>query len=95
MAIAQVLRFPGGTLAQYDAIRREIGWTSGDAGKPDGLLAHAAGATDDGFAVIEWWNSEADWDAFFESKLQGAFANVGGIPQPEITRFDVHSSSPS
>ena len=37
MAIAQVLRFPGGTLAQYDAIRREIGWTSGDAGKPDGL----------------------------------------------------------
>ena len=57
-----------------------------------GILAHSAGSTDDGFCVIEWWSSEGEWDAFFADRLMPAFEKVGGIPQPQTTRFEVHAS---
>jgi hypothetical protein len=56
------------------------------------LIAHSAGSTDDGFCVIEWWGSEADWDTFFSQRLMPAFQKVGEIPQPDVTRFEVHAS---
>ena len=93
MAMAQILQFHGATLDDYNAVREELGW-HGEEGKPEGLLAHAAGAIDNGFCVIEWWDSEADWDAFFSSRLQPAFEKVGDIPQPQVTRFSVHNSYP-
>jgi hypothetical protein len=91
MAMGHVLEFPGGNMGLYDAVTKELG-ISGDEGWPDGLLGHAAGATADGFVVIEWWASEDAWNSFFANQLQPAFANVGNIPEPRVTRFDVHNS---
>ena len=91
MAIGQILQFPGVSVDTYDAVRREIGW-DGKKGSPDGLLAHAAGPVGDGFCVAEWWSSEAAWDKFFAERLAPAFEVVGGMPQPQVTRFDVHAS---
>jgi hypothetical protein len=91
MAIGQILHFSGASIDKYDAVRKELGW-NGDTGKPQGILAHAAGSTDDGFCVVEWWNSEGDWDTFFADRLKPAFEKVGDIPQPKTTRFEVHAS---
>ncbi len=41
---------------------------------------------------MEWWDSEDAWNEFFAGPLQAAFQKVGGIPEPKITRFDVHNS---
>jgi hypothetical protein len=91
VAMGHVLRFPGGYMGLYDAVTKELG-ISGKDGWPDGLASHAAGATEDGFVVVEWWESEKAWDDFFVTKLQPAFEKVGGIPEPQVTRFDVHNS---
>jgi hypothetical protein len=91
MAIGQILQFSGASIDKYDAVRAELGW-DGDTGKPEGILAHAAGSVDDGFCVIEWWDSEAAWDTFFAERLRPAFEKVGDIPQPQVTRFEVHAS---
>jgi hypothetical protein len=91
MAIGQVLQFAGAGIDKYDAVKNELGW-DGETGKPAGILAHSAGKTDDGFCVIEWWSSEGEWDTFFADRLQPAFEKVGGIPQPQTTRFEVHNS---
>jgi len=93
MAYAQVMQFSGASVDKYDAVKRELGW-NGEEGKPEGLIAHAAGATDDGFCVVEWWNSEADWKSFFSARLQPAFEKVSGIPQPQVTSFEVHAKYP-
>ena len=79
MAMGQALHFPGVSIDKYSAVRHELGW--------DG-----AGSTDDGFCVIEWWSSEGAWDTFFAERLMPAFEKVGGLPQPEVTRFAVHAS---
>ncbi len=94
MAIGQILRFSGATLEKYDAVQDELGWTP-SGGRPEGILAHAAGSTDDGFCVIEWWTSQGAWDKFFAERLMPAFEKVGGIPQPDVTQFEVHFSDPS
>ena len=91
MAIGQILQFSGVGIDKYDAVQKELGWDNED-GKPDGILAHAAGSTDAGCCVIEWWQSEAHWDKFFADRLRPAFEAVGEIPQPQVTRFEVHSS---
>jgi hypothetical protein len=94
MAIGQIMRFRGGSIEKYDAVQNELGWDGREKGKPEGLLGHAAGATDDGFCVIEWWNSQGDWDTFFAARLRPAFEKVGDIPQPEVSVFKVHASYP-
>ncbi len=91
MAIGQVLQISGVGIDKYDAVQKELGWTD-DGGAPSGILAHASGATDNGFCVVEWWNSEADWDKFFAERLRPAFEAVGDIPQPQVIRFEVHNS---
>jgi len=60
MAIGQILQFSGASIDKYDAVRAELGW-NGEEGKPQGILAHAAGSTAEGFCVVEWWSSEGDW----------------------------------
>ena len=91
MATGQFMQFSGTTIDKYDAVKQELGW-DGEAGKPAGLIAHAVGATDDGFCVIEWWNSEADWNTFFSQRLVAAFEKVGDLPQPDVKQFDIHAS---
>ena len=91
MAIGQILKFSGSSLDKYDAVQKELGW-EGETGAPAGLIAHSAGAIDHGFVVVEWWHSASDWDTFFSQRLMPAFEKVGDIPQPDVTRFDVHWS---
>jgi hypothetical protein len=91
VAIGQILKFSGAGIEKYDAVQAELGWKDG-AGEPEGLIAHAAGSTDDGFCVIEWWRSASDWDTFFAQRLRPAFEKVGDIPPPDVTTFEVHNS---
>ncbi len=91
MAMGQTLQFSGASIDKYDEVQDALGWHGG-TGVPEGLLAHAAGTTENGFCVVEWWKAESDWDKFFSERLMPAFEKVGGIPQPQVTRFDVHST---
>lgn len=43
---------------QYSVVARSIGHM------PPGLLLHVAGPTDEGFRIIEVWETEADWIRF-------------------------------
>ncbi|HEY3671166.1 MAG TPA: hypothetical protein VGN51_09530 [Acidimicrobiia bacterium] len=92
MAIGQILRFSGTSIDKYDAVQKELGWMDDGTGAPEGLIAHSAGSTEDGFCVVDQWQSAAAWDTFFSERLMPAFQKVGDMPQPDVTRFDVHWS---
>jgi hypothetical protein len=40
---------------------------------PKGLLAHAAGPTDEGFRVVDIWASRAEWERFCAGSQDGTF----------------------
>lgn len=50
------------------------------ANAPPGLIVHAAGPTDEGFRIIEVWESEEAWQRFAGSHAGSGDAELDGIP---------------
>lgn len=71
---------------QYEPIGRSLGPL------PNGLLVHVAGPTEEGFRIIEIWESEGAWERFREDRLGPALAGVGS---PVRGRLFVRSLHPT
>ena len=82
--ICRTYDVPGATLDQYDAVNKAVGTE-----KPDGVHAHIAMRTNDGFRVIELWDSSDASDRYMQSRLSEAMKKAD-LPQPTITDFEVH-----
>jgi hypothetical protein len=85
MAVCLVINVPGATLEQYDEVRRAIDPLG------EGQTWHVAGATADGICVVDVWNSREDFDRFLQQQL-GEELQRAGIPEPQITEFEVHAT---
>jgi hypothetical protein len=58
---------------------------------PSGLLLRAAGPTDEGFRVIDVWESRADWEHARERQPAGPGSPVGSLEEHSVLRdFEVH-----
>ncbi len=90
MAIGLRLKFSGGTQEQYDAVHEQI---QVDTDPPEGLIFHAAGPIEDGWGIIDFWESREHFDRFREGRLGpgiGAVGERGPQNPPEIKEFPVH-----
>jgi hypothetical protein len=56
---------------------------------PSGLLLHVAGPTEEGFRIIEVWESEAAWRRF-EPALHAAVAAIDEDVHPRVVVRDLH-----
>ncbi|HJQ51293.1 MAG TPA: hypothetical protein VJ838_12340 [Gaiellaceae bacterium] len=88
MAVGIRIKIPGVTQEQFDAAHEHI---NPERSAPQGLLFHASGPIDDGWGIIDFWESRADFDAF-QSRIQEGIAAAGIEPQgpPDIKEFPVH-----
>lgn len=84
MAVAMILDLPGVTEAQYATARGMLG----ESLQP-GNLVHVAGPTEDGWRVVEVWESPEAMGAFFQSAEAGAAFQAAGIPPAQPTVFPV------
>jgi hypothetical protein len=57
---------------------------------PLGLILHVAGPTDEGFRIIDVWESEEAWQCFQTERLAPAIAALGGPARPEPSFRDLH-----
>lgn len=73
MAVGVIFEGVGVSQAQYEQARDEI---SPDNQPPPGMLYHAAGPSENGFCVIEVWESQEVLDQFFREKLGQALQNA-------------------
>ncbi len=90
MAVGIRIKFQGGTQEQYDAVHGEMGI---DENPPPGMLFHAAGPIDEGWGVIDFWESRQAFDAFASGQLQTALQGLGDRAfqgPPDIREFPVH-----
>jgi hypothetical protein len=58
---------------------------------PSGVISHYAGPTPTGWCVVDIWQSQEAFDNFFSSRLGPTLAKVG-IPEPNVTPFEVYNS---
>lgn len=83
MAEALILEFEGVGREDYDAVNEVLGidMGSGAGDWPPGLLVHTAGATENGWAVMEVWESREAQEQFMNERL-GQALQEGGIGDP-------------
>jgi hypothetical protein len=69
--------------AMYHAVNGKLGidMETGTGDWPAGLISHAGGSTEEGFAVLEVWNTQAEQEAFLHDRLVPALQAVG-VPAP-------------
>jgi hypothetical protein len=91
MAVGVRLKFPGGTQQQYEAVH---GHMNIDTDPPEGLVFHSAGPIDEGWGVIDFWESADAFDRFVGARLMPAIGELGdrAFPGPPDRRdFPVHN----
>ena len=57
---------------------------------PTGLILHVAGQTDEGFRIIDVWESEEAWQRVQAERVMPAIAALGGPARLEPTFRDLH-----
>jgi quinol monooxygenase YgiN len=81
MAIGFIFNNRGQAQEQYDAAVEELNLAES---LPEGWIFHAAGPTEDGWRVVEVWESQEAADAYFQGRLRQVLQNVGVSPsQPD------------
>lgn len=89
MAYGEIIRVRA-PLDVYRALHRQV---TDDLGTtvPEGAILHIARATEDGFEIIEVWDSKEQADAFTRDVFGPAAAKLGGGaggPEPEVIEFE-------
>ena len=77
---------PGVTEEMATRVDTEVG------GAPvNGLIAHVSGPTQNGWRIIDVWESEADYQRFLVERLRPALQVVGQDVSPPSQPFDALS----
>lgn len=90
MAVAVQLDFRGATLDQYDEAIERMGLLPGSPAAKEELF-HLVIKTDDGFRVIDVWESREAFEGFLEARIRPVGPEVGMAKPPEIQVFEVHN----
>ena len=91
MAIGLRIKFVGATQNQYDALH---GAMNVDGDPPEGLIFHSAGPIEDGWGVIDFWESRGAFDQFVQTRLGPTAQELGDkAPSrpPDIKEFPVYN----
>jgi len=94
MAFCLIQDFPAeGTdrsTTNYDAMHARLAPLAGEA---KGFIAHSSGWTDDGFRIVEFWESREDCDAFMRDHVMPLVQDVvdEGAAMPTTTAYDLHT----
>ncbi len=89
MAVGIRLKFAGGTQEQYQAVHDHI---RVQEEPPEGLIFHMAGPIDEGWGVIDCWESREAFDTFVQSRLGPGLQELGDQAMqgpPDIKQFEV------
>jgi quinol monooxygenase YgiN len=89
MAVGIRIKLAGVTQEQFDKVNEHV---NGSGSPPDGIIFHSSGPIDEGWGVIDFWESRAAFDAFFGSRVKAAVDAAGIEMQgaPDIKEFPVH-----
>jgi len=81
MAIGVIFDASGMSQEQYEQVNQQA---SPGNQPPPGLLYHAAGPSEDGFCVIEVWESQEALQEFFAKTLGQALQQANITTQPKF-----------
>jgi hypothetical protein len=87
MAVGIRITLPGVEAEEFDKVDALIDAANNP---PDGLIFSASGPTEDGWRVLDFWESRAHFDTFAAERIGPAVASAGVPGRPDITEFPIH-----
>jgi hypothetical protein len=88
MSTIMLMQWPEVSKAQYEQARKEINW-EGEA--PRGAKFHVAWFGDDGFHVLDLWESRKDFERFMEQRAMPCLRKIGIQGQPKVEFAEAHA----
>jgi heme-degrading monooxygenase HmoA len=88
MATVMNMHWPEVTKQQYEQVRNDVKW---ETEKPAGAKFHVAWWADDGFHVLDLWDSPQDFQNFVQSRLTAAAQRAGITTQPNVQISEAHA----
>ena len=88
MATVMLMHWPEVTKEQYEQARREINW---EGNVPQGAKFHVAWFGDDGFHVLDLWESTGDFDRFARERMVPGTQKIGIQGQPKVEFVPAHA----
>jgi hypothetical protein len=85
MATVMLMHWPEVTKEKYEEVRRSVNW-EGEA--PAGAKFHTAWMADDGFHVLDLWDSKPQFEKFVQDRLSAAVAAAGIGGQPNVELYE-------
>lgn len=82
MATVMVMHWPEVTREQYQEARKLVGW---EREVPEGARSHVAWMADDGFHVVDVWDTPEQFQHFVNARLTPSVAQIGIQGQPQVT----------
>lgn len=89
MAILMIMHWPGATAEQYDKLRPIVNW---ETDHPRGAQYHVSSFDNEGAHVVDVWDSQEEFQAFFETRLGPGVQQVGMPGQPDVKFYPVHAT---
>ncbi len=87
MAIAVLFEMPGATQEQYDEVVQKL--EDAGEGMPPGRVYHVSGPTENGWRVVDVWESQEQFERFGQTLMP--FLEEVGFPEFEPEFWDVHN----
>jgi len=70
-----ILEIGGATTDNYDAVNAAMGVDKDHL--PEGLISHAVGPTENGLAIVDFWDNAGDMERFVQQQVGPAMQQVG------------------
>jgi hypothetical protein len=81
MATVMLMHWPEVSKEQYEEVRRTVAW---ETDVPKGAKFHVAWFGNDGFRVLDLWESPEDFQSFVDQRLTPGVAKAGIQGQPRV-----------
>jgi hypothetical protein len=88
VAVVMNMHWPEITTEQYEQARSQVGW---ETEVPAGAVFHVAWVGDDGFHVLDVWDSADDFNRFAEERLMPVVSQLGVTTEPDIQITPAHA----
>ena len=90
MAVAVEMNFRDASLDQYEQVIQKMGLKQRGP-TPPGAISHWVAQTDDGFLVVDVWETKEDFDKFAQEQIGPYSREAGMTSEPEVRFYDVHN----
>jgi heme-degrading monooxygenase HmoA len=88
MATVMSMHWPEVSKQQYEQVRGDVKW---ETDVPNGAKFHVAWWADDGFHVLDLWDSPDAFQDFVQNRLMAATQRAGLTTQPNVQLSEAHA----